>query len=194
MTENNTEGSSQYLLAKTCQDCGKVSRKTMSSCEQVPCQHGNVVVDDSTGNSACTSCAAGKSQLFPGKTTCQDCKAGYYGDKAGLLKCIKCAAGSYSSSTGQTVCSSCAAGKSSASGSNTCTDCAVGKYSTAGGLCTSCVEGKYSDVVGATRCSAGTGRGDGPDRDDSVVAGASGPDDQIGLTDGPYYRFRHGQS
>ena len=51
MTENNLGGSDQYLLVKTCQDCGKVRRETMSSCDQVPCQHLNVVVDNSAGSS-----------------------------------------------------------------------------------------------------------------------------------------------
>jgi hypothetical protein len=85
--------------------------------ENTQCHPGFASV---TGNTPCTTCAAGTYSAFNGSTVCYPCPAGTYSAFNGSTVCYPCPAGTYSAFNGSTVCYPCPARMSSTANGTQC--------------------------------------------------------------------------
>ena len=104
-----------------------------------------------TGQSACTSCAAGTESAALRATaigTCTNCAVGTF-SSSGKGFCSKCPVGTITASTGQSRCTQCASGTFVATvGQSACGGCAQNKYSTAAGAITACTDASSAGGTG----------------------------------------------
>ena len=140
--------------AANCTRCPAGSYCTGANAPAVECSPGSYA--DSTGQTACDRCAAGRFQPGAGSAGCIDCTQGGYCGVGSAIPTL-CTAGSYGNASGlasQANCTACPPGHSCSLGATEPAPCVAGTAApnASSAKCTRCEAGSYQGGEGATSC------------------------------------------